>query len=399
MTATNSVDYLLSLPSIRETAQKILACAERDGLKAFEFHAEKMPEVADYVYSVIRRDFEGKYGSIPPHGRWQHFEVGGVPRLTQLVETWQQSKSLSALDVCKRVIDVTFVSVLLDAGAGNVWRYVDNGAEYGRSEGIAVASLRCFEAGLFSSDSENPLQVDGVGLEGLTVETLGAGMQVTEDNLIEGLQGRVAILNNLGKSLGKGRPSDILDRLECTSSGATLDVANLWTELQQLLLPIWPERTVVGGRNLGDAWYSSTIQEIQPFHKLTQWLAYSLLIPLRRILQLEVCGEEQLTGLPEYRNGGLFVDLGVLRLRSTYSPIAVYAPNSDVIVEWRAMTVVLLDALLPLVNEKLAAEGAAPLTLAQMLEAGSWKSGRLLAAKNRKGGGSPILIQSDGTLF
>jgi hypothetical protein len=53
--------------------------------------------------------------------------------------------------------------VLLDAGAGPVWKYKEKetGLVYGRSEGLAIASLDMFKAGMFSSSVECPLRADG----------------------------------------------------------------------------------------------------------------------------------------------------------------------------------------------------------------------------------------------
>lgn len=205
-------------------------------------------------------------------------------------------------------------------------------------------------------------------------------------------------------------------------SKGPLDYETLWTVLQKLLLPSWPkDRTHIEGVPLGDAWplevlkrraggdgtKSATIH-IQPFHKLTQWLAYSLAVPFVRVLGREWTNADLGTGLPEYRNGGLFVDLGVLQLKpealkqgleSSKGDLPGFAASSDVIVEWRAMTVALLDELHKILNKQFAQQGVS-LTMAQMLEAGSWKGGRELAAKHRPGSsGSPILIQGDGTLF
>ena len=108
---------------------------------------------------------------------------------------------------------------------------------------------------------------------------------------------------------------------------------------------------------------------------------------------IRVAGEGLLTGLPEYRNGGLLVDTGLLTLKETDAKrgIAAFKNNAvvkgqsgvevvplfnvedDVIVEWRAVTVGFLDDLLIEVNGLLGLSGERKLTLAQMLEAGSWK--------------------------
>ncbi|RJE17203.1 Conserved fungal protein [Aspergillus sclerotialis] len=117
---------------------------------------------------------------------------------------------------------------------------------------------------------------------------------------------------------------------------------------------------------------------------------------------------ERATGLPEYRNGGIFIDLGVLELKdealkvgmeSSKQTIPSFGASSDTIVEWRAMTVALLDELLEMVNKHFAHQNVR-LSLPQMLEAGTWKGGRELAAKLRpQTKSSPILIEGDGTLF
>jgi hypothetical protein len=69
-----------------------------------------------------------------------------------------------------------------------------------------------------------------------------------------------------------------------------------------------------------------------------------------------------------------------------------------VIVEWRALTVALLDRVSELVRELL---GKTPgeLPLACILEGGTWATGRRVAAELRPGGGPPIRIASDGTVF
>jgi hypothetical protein len=202
---------------------------------------------------------------------------------------------------------------------------------------------------------------------------------------------------------------------------STLDLLTFWDILQTLLIPIWPRsRTLVNGRAIGDAWNLSTLQRqlasteadessyIQPFHKLTQWLAYSLMVPFQRILGLTWENTSSLTALPEYRNGGLFVDMGVLVLReealkrgleasSDGSGLPVFGAGDDVVVEWRAMTLVLVDKLYKLVLERM--EGV-QLSMAQLLEAGTWKAGREIAATKRpKTKSSPIIIESDGTVF
>lgn len=205
-------------------------------------------------------------------------------------------------------------------------------------------------------------------------------------------------------------------------SSDELDVIVLWDTLQTLLIPIWPaNRTTVGGTPIGDAWpldalrtttpagegQETSPEHIQPFHKLTQWLTYSLMVPFQRILSYRWVNADSLTALPEYRNGGLFVDLGVLSLKedalkrgqeASGGALPLFDAGDDVIVEWRAMTLVLIDNLYSRVLARMGS--GVHLTMAQLLEAGTWKSGREVAASRRpETKSSPILIKSDGTLF
>jgi len=216
------------------------------------------------------------------------------------------------------------------------------------------------------------------------------------------------------------RPDFILKNAQDTRN---LDVKTLWDVLQKLLLPIWPkDRTNIDGVALGDAWPLRVLQDdnqtlggpesIQPFHKLTQWLTYSLMVPFVRQLRVNWTNTNLLTGLPEYRNGGLFVDKGVLVLKSSAlarglqgdgstNGLPIFSPNDDVIVEWRAMTVMLLDVLYEMILERLRKDDPAiDLSMAQVLESGTWKAGRQIAGELRPSTkSSPILINSDGTVF
>ena len=153
------------------------------------------------MLNATQRDFAPDYKSIPPHGRWQHFEVGGRPRIDQLLASWPIK--IDAQERCRRLIDLFLVSVLLDAGAGTKWSYKskESGRIYKRSEGLAVASLEMFKSGMFSSDPTEPCQVDGTGLKKISVEQLAKGLQASESNPLAGLEGRAGLLMRLSDAL------------------------------------------------------------------------------------------------------------------------------------------------------------------------------------------------------
>jgi hypothetical protein len=159
----------------------------------------------------------------------------------------------------------------------------------------------------------------------------------------------------------------------------------------------------LAGVPLGDVWRHpvavarDATAGFVPFHKLSQWLAYSLVEPLEDA-GLKVVELDALTGLPEYRNGGLLVDAGALRPKQRVLLERPFAPGDEAIVEWRALTVALLDRIGQHVRLHLGCD-AATLPLVKVLEAGTWFAGRVVAAERRPGGGPPITVESDGPVF
>ncbi|KAK4137737.1 DUF1688-domain-containing protein [Trichocladium antarcticum] len=462
--------YLRSLGAVRDRCKIVTAKANRNELRHFDVDMRKFPDVVSFVSNIIKarpptpqRDYDAPFTSIPPHGRYQHFAIGGRDRIAHLVATWPED--VDNTEKCKRVMDLFLVSVLLDAGAGTKWSYKspENGRVYRRSEGIAVATLDMFKTGLFSGNRNNKHQVDKEGLQQLTVEQLAQGLQSQPGNEMAGLEGRAQLLIRLGRALEEnkeffgedGRPGNMLGHILShpstqASSVIIVPMPVLWNVLMNGLAPIWPpSRTAINGVSLGDAWPCSSMpqpaqspssptfspfpnstgqsngvapwESILPFHKLTQWLTYSLMQPMQTIMKIQFAGQELLTGLPEYRNGGLFIDLGVLTLKpeeeerglqhyteycqrtgsSGVEVAPMFDPGDDVVVEWRGVTVGFLDMLCTEVNKSLRKELAGhELSLAQVLEAGSWKGGREIAEVSRPNTKEPpILIDSDGTVF
>jgi hypothetical protein len=312
-------------------------------------------------------------------------------------------------------LDLVILSVLLDAGAGPDWRFRDgaSGKVLGRSEGLGVASQRMFEAGAFSSDPAAPLRADGAALAGLEPETLARGFQIDAANPMVGLDGRSALLRRLGGQVlarpdlfaaaDVPRPGGLFDQLAARAEGGRLPAAAILELLLEALGPIWSDRLVIEDIPLGDCWRHPAIRRsdatdgLVPLHKLSQWLAYSLIEPLQAA-GIDVVEIDGLTGLAEYRNGGLFVDTGVLRLVDPADERRSHLVSDPLIVAWRSMTIALLDRMAPLVRDMLGV-AEADFPLARMLEGGSWMAGRRIAAERRSDGGPPFTIISDGTVF
>jgi hypothetical protein len=393
--ASATVAYLRSPRAIRERCRALLELGLAGKLKHFRVDMERLPAVADYVLDVTRAAYPSL--DIPVHSRWGHFDVGGVRRNAELDA---RLASLPPAERARAKLDLVVTSVLLDAGSGPTWKYVEPGGDtYARSEGLAVASFRMFLAGAFSSDPRQPLRADAEGLKGLSLDALARGFQVTASNPLAGLEGRLALLHGLGKALP--RPGALFDLL--AARGPRVPAAEVLGRVLESLGPIWPGRITLDGVNLGDVWPHSALgaegspESLVPFHKLSQWLTYSLLEPLEEG-GIQVTDLDALTGLPEYRNGGLLVDLGLLVPRDARLLTDAFAPGAEPIVEWRALTVALLDEVGKRVRERLGMT-AEELPLAKVLQGGTWSAGRRIAAEKRKGGTPPIRIESDGTVF
>src|SRR5205823_12540793 len=110
---------------------------------------------------------------VPLHSRWRHFEVGGIDRAALIAPGADPAERARAR------LDLAIVSVLLDAGAGRGWNYreIETGLLLGRSEGLAVASLRAMQAGLFSADPSRKWRADAVALAALSADWLGRAFQ------------------------------------------------------------------------------------------------------------------------------------------------------------------------------------------------------------------------------
>jgi hypothetical protein len=404
-----TVGYLQSPQAVRDRSRVLFNLAQQDRLQHWRYHPEALPAAAAYVLKVIKQQYP--QGEIPFHSRWRHFEVQGRSRL-DLLEP--QLSELDALERSRLKVDLAVTSVLLDAGAGSRWRYGEpgTGIEFQRSEGLAIASFHAFAAGLFSSQPDCPWQADAQGLQNLTPDRLGQAFQVNADNPLLGLEGRVSLLQKLGHALHQQpkffgaeipRPGHLVDYWLSQAKDRRLSSPTILHTILQGLGPIWPGRVELAGLNLGDVWPHPQLpdtdpgSDLVPFHKLSQWLTYSLLEPLQD-LGLTIIDLDQLTGLAEYRNGGLFVDTGVLSLRDPAAAAIAHPPDSPLIVEWRALTLCLLDDLAAHIRQTLGMD-ADTLPLVKILQGGTWTAGRQIAAEKRPGGGPPIHLASDGTVF
>jgi hypothetical protein len=387
---------LLTAAAVRERAHEMLDIALADGLAEWRVDLGRLEAAADLTAAVVRENYPDL--KVPFHARWRHFVIGGTNLWTERTAAvaWPDAAARARAE-----FDLAIVSVLLDAGAGMAWRYRDaaTGAELSRSEGLAIASLRLFESGALSAEAGDPLRADA--LERVDAPMLAAAFQVSDSNPLVGLEGRADLLRRLGAAVG--RPGRLFDVMAGRAVGGVLPAPEILRVLLEALGPIWPGRLELGGVSLGDCWRHPAIQRgdatdgLVPLHKLSQWLSYSLIEPLQTA-GIAVTDIDGLTGLAEYRNGGLFVDTGVLLLKDPADAGRAHPVEGPLVVGWRSLTVALLDRLAPMVRSRLGVS-AEVFPLACVLEGGSWAAGRRIAGQARADGGPPITVISDGTVF
>jgi hypothetical protein len=405
---------LLTPEAVRERCEELWRQGESGALPHFMLDPHALDAAAACVAEETQRNYPDL--RVPPHSRWRHFELHGRDLWREVEREAARLTPASPGVIARSRFDLAMVSVLLDAGAGPRWRYRDaaSGLVLSRSEGLAVASLRLFQSGVLSDAGDaDPLRADAAALSALTSARLATALQAGPDNPIAGLEQRCALLNGLGHALraqpevfrreDATRPGHLFDTLRARTRGGPLPARSILIALLETLGGIWPGGRDLGGVRAGDVGEHPGVRRddgsdrLVPFHKLSQWLAYSLVEPLQEA-GVRVAALDALTGLPEYRNGGLLMDTGVLRLREAGEAGRPQDPAGTLVTEWRALTVVGLDRIATRVRRLLGLDPGA-LPLASVLQGGTWSAGRRLAAARRPGGEPPLVLALDGAIF
>ncbi len=408
---SHEANTLLSAQAVRHASQRLLSAALAERLEHWSVHLDRLPATADFVAGVIKDRYPSL--AVPVHSRWRHFVREGGDLWAELARDarWNDPAAKA-----RAAFDLVIVSVLLDAGAGSSWAFRDHGHSghvVARSEGLAVASLRWFASGGLSDHPADPYRVDAAALRRVDEPALARAFQVSETNPLAGLPGRAALLNRLGAAVearpdlfalaDAPRPGGLLDALCARAVEGRLRAATILETLLEAFGPIWENRPTLSGVPLGDCWPYAALEGPRaadgyvPLHKLSQWLSYSLIEPLEEA-GIAVSDLHELTGLAEYRNGGLFVDMGVLAPREPAALSTVHRVGDPFVVGWRSLTVALLDRLVPMVGTRLDLEPE-KFPLARLLEGGTWAAGRIVARGKRADGGPPFNVLSDGTVF
>ena len=402
---------LWTVEAVRERTNELLDLCERNTLEHFTFDESRLDPAARLVAEVTRERCPDL--RVPLHSRWRHFEgPDGNSRWTAVAD----EAGLAGAERARCAVELAVVSVLLDAGAGAGWRYRDEpaGRQVGRSEGLALATFDLYRRGALSSDPARPLRADANALDRVDRATFARAFQIGEHNPLPGVGGRVRCLRALGRAVAArpefepraepqaGPPGGAVRRLGGLFDHVLASAPEGRIPASDLFRLVLAALRGVIGRALGDVWLHAGIRRPGPtdrllaLHKLFQWLTWSLIEPLAEG-GVEVTGTQALTGLAEYRNGGLLIDTGVLAPRRPL-PARALSPGDPIVVEWRGLTVALLDRLRPRTARQLGLPDP-DFSLGQLLEGGTWWAGRRTAGELREGGAPPIRVLSDGTLF
>src|SRR5688572_4835000 len=269
--------------TIRQRCGAITDAVARGDSEHFTLDRSQLPAVAQRVATLTRARFPTL--NVPFHSRWRHFEAGGIRRKVEL-DAKLNGRSQAAM--ARSRIDLALISVLLDAGAGSRWTYREreSGQTFARSEGLAVASYRAFMAGRFSSDAGDPLRVDAKALAAIDARVLAEVFQVSLDNPLVGLEGRVALLHRLADALraqpqvytALGQPGHLFDALTHHRHAPDLHhhrplpavthrqvgAARVLGLLLDSFSGIWPSGQVLSGPPAGQASSGTPIGDVWP---------------------------------------------------------------------------------------------------------------------------------------
>ncbi|CEP08811.1 hypothetical protein [Parasitella parasitica] len=439
-TETIDSDYLLSLRAVRERCFKVQEAAVKNKLQHFDIDESKMKDMVQLVVSLIKRDFEDP-SKIPAHGCWRNFDAGNNLRIQTLINSWA-SLGIDPTEQTRRVLDLFVIAVLLDIDSNQSYSFCETSTNktLKKRQGMAVAILEMFMAGTFSSNPNQPHQVDLKGLENLTIDNLLKGFKIDTASSLIGLEDRLDLLGHLVRALDRckeyfptengqfPRPGNMMDYLLyhpktiMTKKGPLIPVETLWPVVLEIgeIWTVEDTDSCKGGTfELGDVWRCTALGDegqLVPFHKLSQWMVYSLIEPMEKLLGAVIEGTDQLTPLPDLANGGLLIDTGFITLKNQdyERGIENYRKNSllpgqpkvevapmfemsdPVVVEWRALTTAYLDIVADRVRATLKLNKKA-LSLSQLIEGGTTSAGRELAEISRPNTQEPPIVIKEYT--
>lgn len=409
-------ESLFCAGAVRERCRRIGELALVGQANWFSINETNFQRCVKLVANTCLKNYPDLH--IPHHSRWRYFDVGS----TNLWQHYTQNFKGKKIELARSAVDFIFLSVLLDADAGESWAFEEpvTGKSLSKSEGLAAASLDLFFNHVARFEHVKGWIMDADSLQLITEGKLASIFQHSSKNPLPNIDERLSRLQGLAAILENyrtehqlyNRPSNLIDACRAVSKKSfrwkvSVDAAQVLAIVLKRFGLMWPNgymNAQGGGLNLGDCGYHSQLTTddatdgIIPFHKLSQWLTYSLIEPLQWA-GIQVVNLEELTGLAEYRNGGLLIDTGSLQPLDQSLLHSRLTVDSEAVVEWRALTVYMLDRL-AIELRTMMGLSEKQLPLCSILQGGTSVAGRDLAMRLRPPHAPPPLnLVANSTIF
>ena len=347
-----NVRQLLTSAAVRQAAHRMLQEAREGKLQCWTIDMGKLPEVADLVATITRRNYPSL--AIPFHSRWRHFDVGGVDRWAALQRQWGP---LPPRELARRAFDLVIPSVLSDAGSGGRWSFADpdTGKTFTSSEGLALASLQLYKS-LIGASPSGALRGSASRIPHRGPFRAAVPGQRSEP--AGGCRGPRCPAARAGRNLprtgqmpsrseGPARPGGLVDAMFARSQNGAIAAPDMLAIVLDALGPIWPSRLTLQGIPLGDSWNYAAMADgcrarCRQHRSLPQALAVADILPHRTAAAGRPhrhrhrrphgpCRIPQRRPLRGWRRAAAE--------GSRHAAIASHRADSLLVIEWRALTV------------------------------------------------------------
>lgn len=380
--------------------------------KFFTLDSSKKEEALEFLEKVILSRFQKD--KIAKHGRRQHLSSKNRNYFEKVENICQKAGCTFAVE---NKLELLLLSCFLDAGAGQNWKYNDSyfNCQLVGSEALAAASTDLYLK-LISDNliSKKNISLTSDALKNMKFDEFSKSFQHDEsNNALLGAKGRYDSLTQLGSCLElhpsifvtshKPELKNIYHFFQSIVEHKSLNLEEVFKTIVFIFHDFFTSDTKINEINLCDSRIHSNLISLPlvgkkiPFFKLIQWMVYSI-DDFFNSQGIPTINEEFLSGLAEYRNGGFFMDTNIINLKSKNLSHQSYSIDSELVTEWRALTITLLDEFLEELKIK---RGYNHLNMSKLLEGGTWIAGRKLARENRPDSpySPPIKIITDGKFF
>ena len=399
---------------MRERAHRMLAIGLDDELPISAIDLDRLDGAVDLVLETTRKAY--------PTSTCRSIRAGGTSSSTATTAGRASPTQHRWPDRAARAraeFDLAIVSVLLDAGAGPTWRYRDAADRRGdRPLGRAWRwrASRCSRPALSRPMPRDPLRADADVLANLAVADLARGFQVARRQSAgrpRGPRRSAAPPRQAGRreagclrhatTAAARRP--VRSARGAGRRAAASRARRSCRELLQQLGPIWPSRLTLGGIPLGDCWRHpalTTRRRDQRPGAAAQALAMAGLFADRAAADAPASTSPTSTASPASPNIAMAACSSIpacWRSATPTMPQREHDVASPLVVEWRALTVALLDRSPTAVRQRLGLDARVAAAGEDAAKAAPGPRAARIARERRADGSPPLKVISDGTVF